>query len=76
MGEIIVRIDEVFETPLTDKESETLNNKSRVDSAYKYLKDTSWYIERLNDPSSGKPVPQEVLDKRAEARVIINELEG
>ena len=38
-------------------------------------KSTAWYIERLNYPSSGKAVPQEVLDKRAEARVLINELE-
>ena len=33
-----------------------------------YLADTSWYIERLNDPSSGKPIPEEVLNKRAIAR--------
>ena len=33
-----------------------------------YLADTSWYIERLNDPSSGKPIPEEVLSKRAIAR--------
>ena len=33
-----------------------------------YLADTSWYIERLNDPSSGKPVPEEVLSKRTIAR--------
>ena len=33
-----------------------------------YLANTSWYIERLNDPSSGKPVPEEVVSKRAIAR--------
>ena len=33
-----------------------------------YLADTSWYIERLNDPSSGKPIPEEVLSKRTIAR--------
>ena len=33
-----------------------------------YLAETSWYIERLNDPSSGKPVPEEVLNKRAISR--------
>ena len=33
-----------------------------------YLTSTSWYIERLNDPSSSKPVPEEVLNKRAIAR--------
>ena len=33
-----------------------------------YLANTSWYIERLNDPSSSKPIPEEVLNKRAMAR--------
>lgn len=49
---------------------------AKVQEARVYLISTAWYIERLNDPSSGKAVPQEVLDKRAAARVIINELEG
>ena len=50
--------------------------KAKVQEARAYLISTAWYIERLNDPSSGKAVSQEVLDKRAEARVLINELEG
>ena len=50
-------------------------NAQKVQEARSYLSSTAWYIERFNDPSSGKPVPQEVLDKRAEARLIINELE-
>ena len=33
-----------------------------------YLTATSWYIERLNDPSSGKPIPEEVINKRTIAR--------
>lgn len=49
---------------------------AKVQEARVYLISTGWYIERLNDPSSGKAIPQEVLDKRAEARVLINELEG
>jgi hypothetical protein len=36
------------------------------------LANTGWYIERLNDPSSGKPVPQSVLDRRAEIRDLSN----
>lgn len=36
------------------------------------LADTGWFIERLNDPSSGKPVPQAVLDRRAEIRALSN----
>lgn len=44
--------------------------------ALKYLADTAWYIERLNDPSSGKAIPEEVLTKRIEARELINTLEA
>lgn len=44
--------------------------------ALKYLADTAWYIERLNDPSSGNAVPEEVLTKRAKARELINTLEA
>lgn len=47
----------------------------KVNEAQKYLVDTAWYIERFNDPSSGKAIPQEILDGRAQARVTINELE-
>ena len=47
----------------------------KIAEAQKYLVDTAWYIERFNDPSSGKAVPQEILDGRAQARVTINELE-
>lgn len=49
--------------------------KVRIAEAQKYLVDTAWYIERFNDPSSGKAIPQEILDGRAQARVTINELE-
>ena len=64
-----------FKMP-TDEELLVEANKAKVQEARAYLISTAWYIERLNDPSSGKAVPQEVLDKRAEARVLINELEG
>lgn len=40
-----------------------------------YLEDTKWYIDRLNDPSSGKAVPPDVLTKRAFAREEINRCE-
>ena len=54
----------------------SLEKTIKIMEAKKYLSDTSWYVERFNDPSSGKPIPQEILDKRAEAREIINSLEG
>ena len=67
---------QVFVTETNEEKLEKLFNVFTIKIHKDYLEDTAWYIERLNDPSSGKAVPQEVLDKRAEARVIINELEG
>ena len=64
------------EPEFTEEELAQQVIKAKVQEARAYLISTAWYIERLNDPSSGKAVPQEVLDKRAEARVLINELEG
>ena len=70
------RYKQVFVTETNEEKLEKLFNAFTIKIHKDYLEDTAWYIERLNDPSSGKAVPQEVLDKRAEARVIINELEG
>jgi len=39
--------------------------------ALAYLASTAWYVERLNDPSSGKAIPQDILDARATARAAI-----
>ena len=49
---------------------------TQITEAKQYLADTGWYIERVNDPSSGKAIPEEVLAKRAEARELINTLEA
>ena len=67
---------QVFVTETNEEKLEKLFNAFTIKIHKDYLEDTAWYIERLNDPTSGKAVPQEVLDKRAEARVLINELEG
>lgn len=56
-----------------DKKLQIIKIKAK---ALKYLADTAWYIERLNDPSSGKAIPEEVLTKRIEARELINTLEA
>lgn len=58
-----------------DSEAKEQSIISQIQEAKQYLADTGWYIERLNDPSSGKAIPEEVLDKRAEARELINTLE-
>jgi hypothetical protein len=38
-----------------------------------YLAETDWYVTRLNDPSDGRPIPQEILDARVTARLAANE---
>tara|TARA_R110000765_G_scaffold255021_1_gene355813 strand:+ start:390 stop:791 length:402 start_codon:yes stop_codon:yes gene_type:complete len=40
--------------------------------ALDYLVETGWYVERYNDPSSGKEVPEAVLLMRAEARIVLS----
>lgn len=72
---IVKELADSYEAP-TQAELDAEANKAKIQEAYAYLSNTAWYIERLNDPSSGKVVPQEVLDGRANARLIINELEG
>ena len=37
-----------------------------------YLNNTSWYVERFNDPTSGKAIPEEIIAKRVSARQIID----
>ena len=49
---------------------------TQISEAKTYLASTAWYVERLNDPSSGRAIPEEVLAKRAEARELINILEA
>ena len=60
----------------SDKEIAEQELIKRKQEALKYLADTAWHVERLNDPSSGKEIPEEVLTKRAEARELINTLEA
>jgi len=63
------------EPEFTEEELTQQEISKQIAEALKYLADTAWYVERLNDPSSGKAIPQEVLTRRAAARLIINELE-
>ncbi len=60
----------------TDEEIAKQETQSKINEALQYLASTAWYVERLNDPSSGKEIPEEVLTKRVEARELINELEA
>ena len=60
----------------TEEELQITSINKQIQEAKIYLVSTAWYIERLNDPSSGKAIPEEVLTKREEAREVINTLEA
>ena len=64
------------EPEFTEEELQITSINKQIQEAKIYLADTAWYVERLNDPSSGKVIPEEVLTKRAEARELINTLEA
>ena len=64
------------EPEFTKEELQITSINKQIQEAKTYLSSTAWYVERLNDPSSGKAIPEEVLTKRAEARELINTLEA
>jgi hypothetical protein len=61
------------EPEFTDEELVAIEIANKKQEAKAYLANTAWYVERLNDPSSGKAIPEEVLTKRAEARLTLDE---
>lgn len=67
---------QLFTTETNDEKLEKVAKTILIQIASQYLASTAWYVERLNDPSSGKAIPEEVLTKRAEAREVINTLEA
>lgn len=64
------------EPEFTEKELQITSINKQIKEAKTYLADTAWYVERLNDPSSGKAIPEDVLAKRVEARELINTIEA
>ena len=60
----------------TEKELLITSINKQIQESKTYLASTAWYVERLNDPSSGKAIPEDVLAKRVEARELINMLEA
>lgn len=55
-------IDYDFEFyPMTEEQVQALQT----------LEETDWYVIRFHDPSSGREIPQEVLDIRTAAREIL-----
>ena len=75
-GVVKFKYKQTFVTETNERHLEKLFNLFAIKIHKGYLADTGWYIERLNDPSSGKAMPEEVLAKRAEARELINILEA
>ena len=67
---------QVFTTETNEDKLEKVAKTMLIQIANQYLASTGWYVERLNDPSSGKAIPEEVLAKRGEARELINTLEA
>ncbi|WP_298618674.1 hypothetical protein [uncultured Zoogloea sp.] len=37
-----------------------------------YLDATDWYVTRAVDPSDGRPLPEDVIDRRRAARTVLN----
>ena len=70
------RYKQMFTTETNEEKLEKVAKTMLIQIANQYLKSTGWYVERLNDPSSGKAIPEEVLVKRVEARELINTLEA
>lgn len=68
-----VEVEEVIE--IDEEATAQQELQAKIMEAKQYLASTAWYVERLNDPSSGKAIPEEVVTKRAEARALINSLE-
>ena len=60
------------EPEFTEEELQITYINKQIQEAKTYLESTDWYVYRLNDPSSGKAIPEEVLTKRAEARKVVN----
>jgi len=69
IGDKVAMTDEEVELHINPpKTAEQLAEEAKAE-ALAYLSSTDWYIVRLMD--SGVEVPQEVKDKRAEARLLV-----
>ena len=53
-----------------EEDRQAANREAARAEALAYLAKTDWLIARANDPSSGEPVPGDVIEKRAAARKV------
>lgn len=75
-GVVKYKYKQLFTTETNEEKLEKVAKTILIQIASQYLANTGWYVERLNDPSSGKAIPEDVLAKRVEARELINTLEA
>jgi hypothetical protein len=54
-------------------ESPELKKQKEIDNARDILTQTDWYITRLNDPTSGEKIPDEIILQRKQAREKLKE---
>jgi hypothetical protein len=59
-----------FEVQIEDITAEIEAQKA-IDQALKFLSDTDWMV--IRQAETGVPVPQEILEQRAQARILISE---
>ena len=51
----------------TEEEIQQYESYQKIQTAKKYLSETDWYVTRQAE--TGTPIPEEVLTKRAQARI-------
>lgn len=83
-----ISLDKIEETPdeyvlhngeyILKAEAEVLQEQEKIDKQIeelqKYLDETDWYTTRYSE--TGVPIPEEIKQKRQEARNTISELRG
>ncbi len=67
-------IPEEDKLTFTDTELEIAVKQQKAGDAHKYLLETDWYAYRKAE--TGKAIPDDVLEKRAQARLDISEAQG
>tara|TARA_A100001011_G_scaffold319969_1_gene340269 strand:+ start:352 stop:624 length:273 start_codon:yes stop_codon:yes gene_type:complete len=67
-------IPEKDKLTFTDSQLETSAKQQKAGDAHQYLLETDWYAYRKAE--TGKAIPDDVLEKRAQARLDISEAQG
>ena len=66
-GDVVIDTPEVTTLVITDEDIAIMERNKLRTSAKKYLSETDWYVTR--NAETGKAVPDEILAKRAQARL-------